>query len=215
MVGRKYSYKSHEPPPTIEYILPRVQAALAGRRWQKNARALDYGCGNGWLTGWLAQNGFAAVGVDISESGIEVATRANGSAIFSSDVSVENLQTLGPFDLAVCIETIAHCHDSAVEIAKVFEALKPGGLLVLSTPYHGYLKNLALAVAGRLDTHLTALWSGGYVRFFSRPTIRRLLEDAGFGVLRIERVGRFAPLAKAMLVSAIKPEDAAFKSKLA
>jgi len=35
--------------------------------------------------------------------------------------------------------------------------LKPGGRLVLTTPYHGYVKNLAIAVLGRWDAHADPL----------------------------------------------------------
>jgi 2-polyprenyl-6-hydroxyphenyl methylase/3-demethylubiquinone-9 3-methyltransferase len=31
----------------------------------------------------------------------------------------------------------------------------------LSTPDHGYLKNLALALSGKIDSHLSALWDDG------------------------------------------------------
>jgi len=43
------------------------------------------------------------------------------------------------------------------------KVLKPSGSLILSTPYHGYLKNLALALTGKLDKHFTVLWDGGHI----------------------------------------------------
>ena len=70
---------------------------------------------------------------------------------------------------------------------------------MLSTPYHGYLKNLALAVVGKWDRHLTALWPGGHVKFFSIATLRTLLLEAGFNDIRFIRVGRLPPLAKSMI----------------
>ena len=35
---------------------------------------------------------------------------------------------------------------------RVYDLLEPGGLAIISTPYHGYLKNLALAASGKLDS---------------------------------------------------------------
>jgi hypothetical protein len=37
----------------------------------------------------------------------------------------------------------------------------------VSTPYHGYHKNLGLALSGKMDAHFTALWEGGHIKFFS------------------------------------------------
>jgi 2-polyprenyl-6-hydroxyphenyl methylase/3-demethylubiquinone-9 3-methyltransferase len=51
------------------------------------------------------------------------------------------------------------------------------GMGFLSTPYHGYLKNLALAVSGKMDSHFGALWYGGHVKFFSIKTLQKLLID--------------------------------------
>jgi hypothetical protein len=45
--------------------------------------------------------------------------------------------------------------------------LSPGGVAFISTPNHGYLKTLALAVTGKMDAHFTASWDGGHIKFFS------------------------------------------------
>jgi hypothetical protein len=84
--------------------------------------------------------------------------------------------------------------------AKTFSNLiAPGGIGILSTPYHGYWKNLALAIAGKWDDHLTALWDGGHVKFFSIVTLRILLAEIGFKGVHFIRVGRIPPLAKSMI----------------
>jgi hypothetical protein len=73
-----------------------------------------------------------------------------------------------------------------------------GGTAIVSTPYHGYWKNLALAVTGRMDAHFTALWDHGHIKFWSIATLGELLREAGFVDIRFERVGQVPPLAKAM-----------------
>ena len=87
----------------------------------------------------------------------------------------------------------------------VFDLLSPGGVAVISTPYHGYWKNLALALSGRMDAHFTALWDHGHIKFWSMQTLRRLLSETGFADIRFERVGRLPALAKSMIVVARKP----------
>ena len=44
---------------------------------------------------------------------------------------------------------------------------------------------------------------------FSELTLRALLEERGFEVLRIVRCGRFGPLAKSMIAVVTKPNDEA------
>jgi 2-polyprenyl-6-hydroxyphenyl methylase/3-demethylubiquinone-9 3-methyltransferase len=182
-----------------------LDTIIAGRQWPDRARVLDFGCGNGILTSWLASKGFNAVGVDLSASGVEIAKEAYPSIRFSTDVSAENIARMGPFELAVCIEVIAHCYDPSTEMKKIFDNLKPGGMLIMATPYHGYLKNLVIAVTGRLDHHLTTLSPEGHVHFFSIATIREFLRKIGFEEIAVYRVGRISVIAKSMIVTAFKP----------
>jgi SAM-dependent methyltransferase len=211
--GRVYQYKSKESPHSHAYLLPKLATIIAGRKWPDRARALDFGCGNGILTSWLVSKGFNPVGVDLSASGVAIAKDAYPSIPFSTDVSAENIAQMGPFELAVCIEVIAHCYDPSTEMKKVFDNLKPGGMLILATPYHGYLKNLVMAVTGSLDRHLTTLSPGrlptlspgGYVHFFSIATITEFLRKIGFEEIAVFRAGRIPPLAKSMIVTALKP----------
>jgi len=70
----------------------------------------------------------------------------------------------------------------------------------VSTPYHGYIKNLALAVTGKLDAHFTVLWDGGHIKFFSRSTLEQMLREQGFEVTGFAGAGRWPLLWKSMLV---------------
>ncbi|QXP84016.1 methyltransferase [Methylococcus sp. Mc7] len=83
--------------------------------------------------------------------------------------------------------------------------VKRGGKAIVSTPYHGYWKNLALALSGKMDAHFTALWDHGHIKFWSMKTLSTLLEEAGFRDIRFERVGRVPVLAKSMIAIARKP----------
>jgi 2-polyprenyl-6-hydroxyphenyl methylase/3-demethylubiquinone-9 3-methyltransferase len=78
-------------------------------------------------------------------------------------------------------------------------------MAIISTPYHGYLKNVAVAVAGKWDTHHSPLWEGGHVKFWSRATLRTLFQEAGLREAAFYRVGRLAPFAKSMVCVFAKP----------
>ena len=59
------------------------------------------------------------------------------------------------FDVAIATEVIEHLVTpfNLPRFAK--QLLRPGGHLIISTPYHGYLKNLILALTNRWDAHLS------------------------------------------------------------
>ena len=83
-------------------------------------------------------------------------------------------------------------------------ALRDGGFLIVTTPYHGSLKNLALALLDKWDHHHTVLWHGGHIKFFSRQTLTRLLEANRFRVVGFSGVGRLPYLWKSMVLIARK-----------
>src|SRR5450759_4273537 len=80
-----------------------------------------------------------------------------------------------PFDAVVSTELIEHLYDPSAFTRGCWHALRPGGVFVCSTPYHGYLKNLSLALTNRFDRHFDPLWLGGHIKHWSHATLTRLL----------------------------------------
>lgn len=143
------------------------------------------------------------VGVDASSDGVRIANeRWPGLDVFQRSLYDDLAAAYGRFDAATCIEVIEHLFDPPAFLARVRELLAPNGTLILSTPYHGYLKNLAIALAGKTDHHFTANWVGGHIKFWSVATLSQALDEAGFDVVAVRRVGRIPPLAKSMVVRA-------------
>ena len=105
----------------------------------------------------------------------------------------------------ISTEVVEHVYAPRRWAAAAFSALNPGGVLICSTPYHGYLKNLTLAASGKLDAHFTALWGGGHIKFWSRRTLTALLQETGFEMVAFRGAGRWPWLWKSMLIAALKP----------
>lgn len=169
---------------------------------------LDLGCGNGALAEQMQQWGYAVIGIDPSPSGLDMArARCPNLSFHQAIANPESIEELGlaPFDLVVSTEVVEHCYSPRQWAAAAFSALKPGGVLISSTPYHGYLKNLTLAASGKLDAHFTALWDGGHIKFWSRRTLTALLQEAGFELVDFRGAGRWPWLWKSMLIAARKP----------
>lgn len=170
-------------------------------------RVIDVGCGNGATAGMLGSLGFEVTAIDPSISGIKIAKASYPNATFEIASAYDDLATrFGTFPLLVSLEVIEHCYAPREFAKSVFDLLEPGGKAFISTPYHGYLKNLALAITGKLDAHFTALWDGGHIKFWSIKTLRDLLTEVGFEHIEFQRVGRIPPLAKSMVAVATKPK---------
>jgi 2-polyprenyl-6-hydroxyphenyl methylase/3-demethylubiquinone-9 3-methyltransferase len=107
--------------------------------------------------------------------------------------------------VVISLEVVEHLYDPRSYTRNLFSLIEPGGTAIISTPYHGYWKNLALALTGKMDTHFHALWDHGHIKFWSIATMTSLLTEAGFSELRFLRVGRTPMLAKSMIAIARKP----------
>jgi len=168
---------------------------------------LDLGCGDGWFTAALDRCGFAVTGVDHSETRLHIAKQHYANLAFHR---VDAMQPLDPslarrFDAVVAIDVIDHVPLPRKLIEAALAALKPGGLLIVTTNFHGYTKNLALALAGRFDSRWDPLLDDGQVKFFSRATLMSLLAEFELQDLHFETAGRIPMFARAMLISAKVP----------
>lgn len=193
-----------------EWILPAVRREI--RQLPRGSIVVDLGCGNGSLLGHLQDFGFQLYGFDSSVSGLAQARNAYPEITFIQADLTSTFSThwlAGRCDAIVSTEVIEHVFLPRLLAANCYRLLKPGGKLIISTPYHGYAKNLILALTGKLDSHFTALWDYGHIKFWSKRTLRKLLEEAGFVIEAFRGLGRLPFLWKTMIVLAKKPHAAA------
>ncbi len=165
-------------------------------------RALDVGCGSGHLTAVLGNLGYKAIGVDISSMAIEVAKAKHPECEFR----VSPLDGPIPLDdescdLVLCSEVIEHVFDVPGLLSDINRVTRPNGTFFVTTPYHGLLKNLVIAVAN-FAKHFDPF--GGHIRFFDKASLGRGLREAGFNPEVWKGVGRIAPLHMSIFVRARK-----------
>ncbi len=207
----EYGWKDAGQKSSHEYLLPALERELVSMSGGRPMRILDLGCGNGYLTAQLAAAGHTVVGADVSRDGIEAARVAYGTSerlrFEVCSVYDDDLREVvgGEVDCVVSLEVIEHLYLPKRLFEQSFAVLRPGGRLVLSTPYHGYLKNLAISVLDGWDHHWAVDWDGGHVKFFSRRTLERMATAAGFRDLRFNGVGRVPGLWKSIFLTGVKP----------
>ncbi len=201
-----YIYEDGELNPSHDYLLPSLLQILASLNLPKDRQRLfDLGCGNGAVAEALARQGFRVTGVDASVQGIEQAQRRHPHLSLQLGSAYDRLaQTYGRFPVVVSLEVVEHLYAPRAYARTLFDLVEPSGTTIISTPYHGYWKNLVLALTGRLDRHFTALWDHGHIKFWSMATLTQLLLEAGFHSVSFRRVGRVPALAKSMIAIAAK-----------
>ncbi|MEO7214179.1 class I SAM-dependent methyltransferase [Mucilaginibacter sp.] len=197
-----YGYHSDAITHNFSYML---QPLLKMLEKNKNQCILDLGCGNGYLVNHLLSLGYNVYGTDASEKGIAIANKINPGRFFVQDLSTgklpPELQKFS-FDTIISTEVIEHLYDPEGFIDFCKQALSKNGELIISTPYHGYLKNLVLSLTNKWDQHLNPVWHGGHIKMWSKRTLSNLLEIKGFTVTQFEGCGRMPYIWKSMLIKA-------------
>jgi 2-polyprenyl-6-hydroxyphenyl methylase/3-demethylubiquinone-9 3-methyltransferase len=208
MTADEFKFASADAEHTAQYLLPAVLRILAGEGESAKTSIFDLGCGNGATAEILQRHGYEVVGVDPSTSGIREANRAYPNLqLFVGSAYDDLVERFGRFQVVLSLEVVEHVYYPRKFAATLFSLVRPGGLAIVSTPYHGYLKNVGLALSGKLDSHFTALWDEGHIKFWSIPTLQGLLIEAGFSGISFQRVGRIPVFAKSMIAVARRPHD--------
>lgn len=173
----------------------------------KPQKILDLGCGNGKLCSLLAEKTDAdIVGMDPDRSGIEIAQNAYPDIRFHDFGVGDDPSALvdivgNDFDLVVSTEVVEHLYSPQHLPQYAYQLLKENGKLIVTTPYHGYLKNLALAVTGKMGKHHAPLWEGGHIKFWDRKSLEQLMQENGFTPISFQGVGRLPYLWMSMIVT--------------
>jgi 2-polyprenyl-3-methyl-5-hydroxy-6-metoxy-1,4-benzoquinol methylase len=201
-----YCYSGAQLNHSHRYLLPSLMSILEGLHLSKDQRRVfEVGCGNGSVANHLAEKGWEVVGVDPSTEGIAHANRNYSHLKLVRGSADDDLAgSFGQFPVVLSLEVVEHVYAPREYAKTLFRLCAGGGVGIVSTPYHGYWKNLAMAVTGKMDEHFTALWDNGHIKFWSMKTLSALLEEAGFTDIRFRRVGRIPAIAMGMIAIARK-----------
>jgi 2-polyprenyl-3-methyl-5-hydroxy-6-metoxy-1,4-benzoquinol methylase len=199
-----YFYNDAQHQPHHLYLDPVVLEILSELNWPPgNRKVFELGCGNGSFANVLGGHGYEVTAIDVSVAGILIAKSHFPGISFHCGSAYDDLAArFGKFKAVVSLEVVEHLFEPRKYAKTLYELLCDDGVAIISTPYHSYLKNLALAISGKLDSHFTALWDYGHIKFWSMKTLSMLLREAGFREIRFRRIGRIPPLAKSMIAVA-------------
>lgn len=169
---------------------------------------LDAGCGDGNFAASVAGFGYKMFGIDLSESGIRIASKRSCGEFAVASMYDDLMEpfNIKNYDAIIAINTIEHLYSPRIFASRSFQALRPGGIIIVTCPYWGYLKNIILALTNRIERYHTALWDGGHIKHWSKNTLSRLMVEQKFEVISFVGCGRPIPyLWNSMMMTFRKP----------
>jgi ubiquinone/menaquinone biosynthesis C-methylase UbiE len=158
----------------------------------KLRKGLDAGCGDASFTETLSGYFEKTYATDISAAQI----LENRTRLTDIEFSVHDLSEALPFpdeffDCVWCSEVLEHLFDPLFALRQYCRVLRPTGMLLVTVPYHGGIKNLMIALF-KWNRHFDPEYP--HIRFFSKRTLQHLTRKAGFDNIAILTCGMSRPL---------------------
>ncbi len=161
------------------------------RKFKKKGKLLDLGCAMGFLIEEANQWNYDAYGVDISEYAVNIAKKLVGNNRISMG-KVEDLDMVlgknNSFDIVTMFDLIEHLENPKEVLKKVAKVMNKDGILVIQT---GDAGSTWAKLMGK-NWHFFAPPQHFY--FYSQKNMRDLLQQAGFKVVKIQKVGKWVSL---------------------
>jgi SAM-dependent methyltransferase len=149
-------------------------------------KLLEIGCAYGFFLREASQS-FEVHGVEVCADAAAFCRR-NGFDVVAGDLMAAGRIAGVPYDVMVMLDVIEHLADPREAVSHAFQALKPGGHLMITTGDWGSLLAKTMGPGWRLMTPPQHLF------FYTRRAIRSLLEAAGFRVVSIRHPFKLVPL---------------------
>jgi SAM-dependent methyltransferase len=167
----------------------RFRAVLGALDAEAGEAILDVGCGSGYYTRELARRRAQVTATEYAPASLAQARRNVGALAADVDFRVEDAQRLtfpdASFDKVLLSEVIEHLPEPERAIAEAARVLRPGGVLVVSTPSRFSPLNLAYGVKRRVrryafNEHLHEYTPTSFRRLVAEHLDVEALEFANF-----------------------------------
>lgn len=196
----EYTWNSGNEDKSYPYLSKTLEEILNKLKYKK--KLLDIGCGNGSLTKILSKKFNSTFAIDTSSSAIYFAKKKNLKKVTFKVGSLgfhKSKFKLNTFDTITAIEVIEHVYSPDSFLKDIKKIMNNKTNLIISTPFHGYFKNLLISIFGKFDDHFNPLWEHGHIKFWSVDTFKKLLSRNGLKIKKIYFSGRLYPLSKSMI----------------
>ena len=146
----------------------------------KNGGAiLDVGCSSGGFLGTMKGGSWKLYGIEMEASTAEKARAATGAEVFVGDVLAAPFPAES-FDVITGFDLLEHVYHPRQFLAKVWEWLKPGGIVYFRVP------NIDSWEARMLWTYWYGLELPRHISHFSPKSLRQVMNSLGFGEVALK-----------------------------
>jgi SAM-dependent methyltransferase len=151
------------------------------------SKILDLGCSSGLLAERLVEMGHHVTGVDVMEiAGVTGRTSSFVKADLNDGIPPE----VGTgFDVVLAADVLEHLVNPGNLMGQVRNVLSPDGTALFCVPNIAHWYPRLRSTLGMFDYDQRGILDSTHLRFFTRRSIRKLVERQGFTVRRIESVG--------------------------
>ena len=155
----------------------------------RDQRVLEIGCSAGHVTRRLVEQGNTVTGVELDPAALELALPYlhHGHALNLDQTRVSTVVD-GPFDVIVLGDVLEHVRTPAEVLADLTTLLAPDGRLVISLPNVAHQDVRLMLLGGQWDYQHDGLLDDTHLRWFTRASIRRLLDECGLIATEVHRV---------------------------
>ncbi len=171
---------------------------------QQDITFLDYGCGTGKIAKKILEMNPKSkiVGMDVSGYAIKKISKLFPKQKFYQVADGGKLPIKNKsIDFIVALDVIEHIVDTDFILDEFNRSLPQGGKLLISTPYHGIIKNIIISL---IAFELIFNPYSAHLRFFTKKSLFEGLKRHGFKPLNFGYFGRFFPISNGMYVLAEK-----------
>jgi SAM-dependent methyltransferase len=139
--------------------------------YREGGKLLEIGCGKGGFLE-LAARDYDVSGIDISEYAVNTIQPTLGDRVRRVDVEDVGFPS-AHYDVVAAFNILEHLEHPASVIAKIYNSLRDGGILIGSVPNNS-------AVIGSVFTGLTNLLDSTHCSTYAPDYWRTVFEEAGF-----------------------------------
>tara|TARA_B100001121_G_C18660917_1_gene608830 strand:+ start:475 stop:1098 length:624 start_codon:yes stop_codon:yes gene_type:complete len=197
--NKEYSWQHNQADNSFNYLQKTINHIIENKIENKTT-LVDVGCGNGYLTKKISNKFLKVTALDESESAIYQAKKDYTGKIKFLQTNLNNFKDEKKIDCITAIEVIEHTYSPDNFLKKLYELSDKDTKVIISTPYHGFLKNLLLLLTGKFDKHFSPLWEHGHIKFFSKKTLYEITKRNKFRIVETFFSGRFYPISKSIIV---------------
>jgi len=156
----------------------------------KNKRVLELGCGSGDMSQGLCEQGCTVVGIEINPDAAAAAARICERVVIGDLDYIDLEQELGTdkFEVVLAADVLEHLKDPLSILQAVKPFLLPHGYVVISIPNVAHISVRLALLGGKFPYGKKGLLDQTHLRFVTRESLEKLMEDADLAIGRFERI---------------------------